>query len=77
MSNKNSNSSDDRNENLLKNFKFITLDKIELYCPKKIVKKILNQKNCNKYKFPPINKSNSHNSKRVTYNGKTEETSNL
>lgn len=42
-----------------RNFKFITLNKLETYCPKKQILKIVSNKVDNKYKFPPINHRNS------------------
>ena len=56
-----------------KNFKFITLSKIEMYAPKDLTKKTVLKKNDNKYKFPAINVNNTHFSKRINHSGKLEE----
>ena len=42
-------------ESQQRNFKFITVGKLELYSPKKQNLKIVSNKSDNKYKFPPIN----------------------
>lgn len=57
-----------------KNFKFITLNKIEMYSPKaSTFKKFAVKKNDNRYKFPAVNTSKTNFSKRANLNGKIEE----
>lgn len=63
-------------ETTQKTFKFITLNKMEIFNPKATVRKNVINKNDNKYKFPPINNTNSHQSKRANFTGKHDEFNN-
>ena len=61
------------NEIPQRNFKFITLGKLELYSPKQQTTKNMINKVDNKYKFPPINNNNSHLMRKANNTSKVDD----